>query len=121
VTPQTLSAQTAIFSVPIERIVNPKHPLCALADKINTRELPIAPSLMTRWRDRIKSEGMEKLLEETIRLGLVTGALKGDRINAVLSGCGYNMRKLVAGFFFCFGAYGCSCVTGWEDRVSATG
>jgi len=25
---------------------------------------------MTRWRDRVKSEGMEKLLEETIRAGL---------------------------------------------------
>ena len=43
---------------------------------------------------------MEKLLEETIRLGLVAGALKGDRINAALSGCGYNMRKLVGRLLF---------------------
>ena len=37
-TPEKLSAQTAIFSVPIERIVNHGHPLCALADKIDWRE-----------------------------------------------------------------------------------
>jgi hypothetical protein len=40
------------------------------------------------------------LLEETIRLRFVTDVLKGDRINAVLSGCGYNMRKLVARLLF---------------------
>jgi len=140
VTPQKLSAQTAIFCVPIERIVNPNHPLCALTDKIDwksfdtsfgglydpgngrpakptrlmvglhylkhtfdlsdeavvtrwvenpywqyfcgmlnfTHELPIDPSLMTRWRNRIKNEGMEKLLEETIRLGLVTGVINSS-------------------------------------------
>ncbi len=144
-TPQKPSAQTAIFSVPIERIVNPNHPLCKLADKIDwksfdssfgglydpgngrpakptrlmvglhylkhtfdlsdeavvarwvenpywqcfcgmlnfTHELPIDPSLMTRWRNRIKSEGMEKLLQETIRLGLVTGVISGSSFSKV--------------------------------------
>lgn len=39
-------------------------------------ELPIDPSLMTKWRNRIKSEGMEKLLQITIKTGLNTGVLK---------------------------------------------
>jgi len=30
-------------------------------------EFPIDPSLMTKWRNRIKSEGMEKLLEDKDR------------------------------------------------------
>jgi hypothetical protein len=98
-----------------------------------THELPIGPSLMTRRRDRIKSEGMEKLLEETIRLGLVAGVissasfskvnvdtavqekaityptdakpyhrLREKLVGAVLSGCGYNMRKLLARLLFLF-------------------
>ena len=39
-------------------------------------ELPIDPSLMTKWRSRLKSSGLEKLLESTIRTGLKMGALK---------------------------------------------
>ena len=39
-------------------------------------ELPIDPSLMTKWRKRLKSGGMEKLLAETIQTGLQTQALK---------------------------------------------
>jgi IS5 family transposase len=39
-------------------------------------ELPIDPSLMTKWRKKIKAKGMEKLLEVTIKTGLKTGALK---------------------------------------------
>lgn len=39
-------------------------------------ELPIDPSLMTRWRRRVGEAGMEKLLEETIRAGLDSGALR---------------------------------------------
>lgn len=39
-------------------------------------ELPIDSSLMTRWRQKVKAEGMEKLLEVTIKTGLKTGALK---------------------------------------------
>ncbi len=30
-------------------------------------EVPIDPSIMTKWRNRIKSDRLEKLLEETIR------------------------------------------------------
>jgi IS5 family transposase len=48
-----------------------------------THELPIDPSLMTRWRRRLKSEGMEKLLEETIRLRLVTGVISGASFSKV--------------------------------------
>ena len=39
-------------------------------------ELPIDPSLMTKWRKKVKAEGMEKLLEVTIKTGLKTGTLK---------------------------------------------
>ncbi|MBI5428586.1 MAG: IS5 family transposase [Nitrospinae bacterium] len=39
-------------------------------------ELPIDPSLMTKWRNRLKSEGLETLLSETVRAGLRTQVLK---------------------------------------------
>ena len=39
-------------------------------------ELPIDPSSMTRWRNRLKSEGLETLLAETIQAGLKTKVLK---------------------------------------------
>jgi IS5 family transposase len=37
---------------------------------------PIDPSSMTRWRNRLRSEGLEKLLEQTIVSGLKTKVLK---------------------------------------------
>jgi IS5 family transposase len=39
-------------------------------------EFPIDASLMTKWRKKAKAEGMEKLLEVTIKTGLKTGELK---------------------------------------------
>ncbi len=39
-------------------------------------EFPIDPSLMTKWRNRLKSAGLEKLLESTIVAGLKTKVLK---------------------------------------------
>jgi transposase, IS5 family len=39
-------------------------------------ELPIDPSSMMRWRNRLKSEGLEALLSETIHAGLKTKVLK---------------------------------------------
>jgi len=39
-------------------------------------EFPIDASLMTKWRKKAKAEGMEKLLEVTIKTGLKTGTLK---------------------------------------------
>ena len=39
-------------------------------------DFPIDPSLMTKWRKKIKAKGMEKLLQVTIKTGLRTGALK---------------------------------------------
>jgi IS5 family transposase len=39
-------------------------------------EFPIDPSLMTKWRNRIESKGLENLLEETIRVGFKTGTVK---------------------------------------------
>jgi IS5 family transposase len=43
-------------------------------------EPPIEPSLMTKWRKKIKAEGMQKLLEVTIKTGLKTGALKAIQL-----------------------------------------
>jgi len=39
-------------------------------------DLPIDPSLMTKWRNRLKSEGLEKLLEQTIVAGLKARVVK---------------------------------------------
>ncbi len=39
-------------------------------------ELPIDPSLMTKWRNRLESKGLEELLEETIKIGFKTGTVK---------------------------------------------
>ena len=39
-------------------------------------EFPIDRSLMTKWRNRLKSAGLEKLLESTIVAGLKTKVLK---------------------------------------------
>lgn len=44
-------------------------------------DFPIDPSLMTKWRNRLKSAGLEKLLEETIRAGLETKVLKRTSLN----------------------------------------
>jgi len=95
------------------------------------------PSLMTKWRNKVKDRGLEKLLEMTIKTGLKMRALKlaltlrrwfkrrgvveavishsknecrlarnyllgseGDRVNAILCGCGYNIRRLLRAFIF---------------------
>ena len=39
-------------------------------------ELPVDPGSMTRWRKRVESAGLEKLLEQTISAGLKTKVLK---------------------------------------------
>ena len=39
-------------------------------------ELPCDPSSLTRWRQRIGPEGMEKLLAETVWAGVESGAVK---------------------------------------------
>jgi IS5 family transposase len=41
VTPRQQSRQTGVFSDPLERIVDPGHPLCALAGKIDWREFDV--------------------------------------------------------------------------------
>ena len=46
-------------------------------------EVPIEPSSMTKWRNRIKSQGMEKLLEATIHAGLDTKVLKRRSLSKV--------------------------------------
>jgi IS5 family transposase len=39
-------------------------------------QAPIDPSLLSRWRKRIGPDGLEKLLGETVRLGVDTGVVK---------------------------------------------
>jgi IS5 family transposase len=46
-------------------------------------EFPIDPSLMTKWRNRIKSKGLEKLLAETIKTGLKTNVLKKKSLRKI--------------------------------------
>jgi transposase, IS5 family len=46
--------------------------------------LPIDPSQMTRWRGRVGKEGMEKLLQATIRAGLVTRAISKRSFEKVI-------------------------------------
>lgn len=47
-------------------------------------ELPIEPTSMTKWRNRIKDAGMEKLLEQTISAGLKTGILKQHQLKKLV-------------------------------------
>jgi IS5 family transposase len=46
-------------------------------------KLPIDPSSMTRFRNRLKVTGFEKLLEETIKLGLDTKVIKKKDLERV--------------------------------------
>lgn len=45
--------------------------------------LPIDPSSMTRWRNRIGEEGVEWLLTETIKAGQRAGAVQDDHLRKV--------------------------------------
>lgn len=45
--------------------------------------LPIDPSSMTRWRNRIGEEGMEWLLTETIKAGQRAGTVQDDHLKKV--------------------------------------
>jgi IS5 family transposase len=47
-------------------------------------ELPIDPSLMTKWRNRVRSGGLEKLLEETVKAGLRIKAIKKREMSRVV-------------------------------------
>ena len=53
---------------------------CLCGEDYFQYEFPIDPSSMTRWRKRLKSEGLETLLAETIRTGLKTKVLKRTRL-----------------------------------------
>lgn len=47
-------------------------------------ELPIHPTSMTKWRNRIKAKGLETLLEETIRAGLKLKAVTPQQARTVV-------------------------------------
>jgi IS5 family transposase len=47
-------------------------------------EFPIDPTSMGKWRKRIKENGLEKLLKETIRAGLKIGAVKPHQFKKVI-------------------------------------
>jgi len=75
-------------------------------------EFSIDPSSLTRWRKRVGDSGIERLLEELLETAKRAGHLKsenrmsknhlkgteGDKINALLCGCGFNLRKLQKAF-----------------------
>jgi len=46
-------------------------------------KLPINPSNMTRWRERVKSENLDNHLEEKIRAGLKIAILKKNDLKKV--------------------------------------
>ena len=46
-------------------------------------EPPCDPSSLTRWRQRIGPEGLERLLAETVRVGLGSGAVKPSSLERV--------------------------------------
>ena len=46
-------------------------------------QLPIDPSSMTRWRQRIGEKGCELILAETLRTGLRSGAVKASSLKRV--------------------------------------
>ena len=48
-------------------------------------EFPIDPTSMTKWRNRVKDSGKEKLLEQTIRAGLKTGTLKQHQLKRLVA------------------------------------
>jgi len=48
-------------------------------------EFPIDPTSMTKWRNRIKDAGAEKLLKETISAGLKTGILKQHQLKRLVA------------------------------------
>ena len=51
--------------------------------KFFEHELPINPSSMTRWRNRIGEAGAEELLKETIETGLTMKAVKVSQLARV--------------------------------------
>ena len=59
-----------------------RKPLLAglLRRNLPQHEAPIAPSSLTRWRQRIGEEGVESLLTETVRRGKVVKAASFDQI-----------------------------------------
>lgn len=46
-------------------------------------EVPVHPSSLTRWRQRFGEAGAEKLLEETIRVGVETGKIRACHLERV--------------------------------------
>jgi len=86
--PKPADNQNLLFTARLEQILDHNHSLFKLAHVIDWSEFEesfgklydpgpaIDSSLMTRWRQKVKAEGMEKLLEVTIKTGLKIGALK---------------------------------------------
>jgi IS5 family transposase len=52
-------------------------------EKFFRHELPVDPSSMTRWRQRIGEAGAEELLRETIRVGLRLKLIKPSQLRRV--------------------------------------
>ncbi|AQQ10083.1 hypothetical protein L21SP3_01908 [Sedimentisphaera cyanobacteriorum] len=48
-------------------------------------EPPIDPTSMTKWRNKVKSDGLEELLEETIKAGLKLKVIKKNDFNKLVA------------------------------------
>ncbi len=105
------SLQAELFKTSLAKIINIRHPLCILGAKIKWHELdktfgPLyseGRSSHCREREEEVNGVSEEVVEAVIghakterRLGrnYFLGAEGGEN-NAILSGCGYNMRKLL--------------------------
>ena len=54
-------------------------------EKYFQHKFPINPSSMTKWRNRIKSDGLEKLLDETIQAGLKMKVIKESQFKRLVA------------------------------------
>ncbi len=64
-----------------------------------THKPPINPSLMKKWRDRVKSYGVEKLLEETIHAGLKLNVIQKSSFTHLNNGAEGRNRTADTGIF----------------------
>lgn len=82
-----LTLLQSLFALSEDEVVNrwPENPywqyLCG--ETFFQHQPPIARSGLSKWRKRIKSKGMEALLQQTLAVGLATGAVKDTSLKRV--------------------------------------
>ena len=82
-----LTLLQSLFALSEDEVVNrwPENPywqyLCG--ETFFQHQPPLARSGLSKWRKRIKSKGMEALLQQTLTVGLATGAVKDTSLKRV--------------------------------------